>query len=526
MFRRRLASVPFLALVPVACMVLYAMHQAAVLYTSPSGHDQSWYLIAANRVLNGAQMYGPYVSDTNPPLVVWFSVLPVLMSRIFPMSATMCLRLLVFVLLMGSTIWSMRMLRRWEVVQRGAVRAFGALAILYVGLRIDPWNFGQREHLFVILALPYLFAIGTGEISGLSRAERCALGVAAGIAICFKPHQALAIIAAELVLALDRRSPRRLISPEVLALIATGAAYLLAVRVVTPAYTRQIVPLLVETYWAYGTSSVFALVMSMELRIVVALVLLGLSVFVVRSHPFSLTAAVFGAASVGSSFAYALQRTDWPYHRSPSSAFLILSATFFVLSLLPAPIGGWERYSLNGAVAAVCLTAAVAAGLGFFPRQLRRPPVQRSDVYRFLKEQGQPGTVLVFSTTVGWLADVADLGWQWGARFPCLSFFPAIVLNEQGPVDEERPFKQLSATTLAAVSKVQRDEIAQDLNHFQPSIVMIEQCDDAHECQTLEGRNVDTLAWFQKDSGFRQAWSHYAQQPNGPAAFALYRRVR
>lgn len=526
MLKRRLASVPVLTFLVVASSILYALWSAAVLYIAPSGHDQSWYLIVARRVLDGAQLYGPYVSDTNPPLVVWFSELPALMSRVLPLSGTLCLRLLAFVLLLGSTVWSLRMLPEVSVLQRGFAKACVAFAILYVGLRIFPGDFGQREHLFVILALPYLFALGMGAAEELSLIERCALGVAAGVAVCFKPHQALALGAAELVFALDRRTLRRLVSPEVLSMIATGAAYLLAVRVVTPQYTKQIVPLLVETYWAYGNASAFSLLLAMKWRMLAALVLLGMSLFAMRSRPLSLAAAIFAAASVGACFAYTLQRTDWPYHRSPASAFLILSAALFVLNLLPESIPELERYDMHSMVAAVCMAAVLFAGLGFFSQQLHRPPLRRSGVYNFLRQQRQPDTVLVFSTTVGWLADVVDLGWRWGGRFPCLASLPAIILNEQGEVEKGRPFKRLSPETLAAVSQRQRSEIAEDLNHFQPSVVMIEHCDHDHECQALEGRNVNTLAWFLKDPEFTEAWSHYEQEQNGPPAFDVYRRVR
>ncbi len=525
MHRRILASASPLTLFVVSCSLLLVLHQAALLYVTYSGHDQAWYLFAAERVLNGAQLYGPYVSDTNPPMIVWFSMLPVLLSRVLPLSETLCLRLIVLVLLLGSTTWCLRILRHVAWMEETTLRALVGLGILYVGLRIVPSNFGQREHLFVILTLPYLFAVSTGAVDELSRAERCALGLAAGMAICFKPQHALALVAAEMVLLVNRRTLRRLISPEVLTLMVSGVVYLVAVRVVTPRYTKEIVPLLLDTYWAYGTASVAGLLFAMKMRLLVACALFGVSVFLLHSHPLSLAVATFAACSVGSMLAYALQRTGWPYHRYPSSSFLILAAVLLVLNISQPFLRRWEGRTVGRPVAYACLAAVLLAGFGFFPRQLARAPLQRSEVYRFLEERKGTRTVFVFSTTVGWMADVLDLRWNWGARFPCLWFVPAIVQNEHGLPEAGRPFKRLGPERLAAISSIQRTEVAEDLNRFQPSVVMVEHCDREHECQAIEGKSFNTLSWFLEDSRFVEAWSHYRRDSAGPASFDVYFRT-
>lgn len=510
----------------LCCAVLLVLHQAALLYTAYSGHDQAWYLIAAARVMNGAELYGPNVSDTNPPMIVWFSTLPVLLSRVLPFSPTLCLRLVVLALWLGSTAWCMRILRRAGEMESGLLRAMIGLGILFTGLRMDPREFGQREHLFVALALPYLFAVSTGAVERLSLMERCGVGIAAGLAVCFKPQQVLALIAVELVLIGVRRSVRRLVSPEAIALVASCGLYLLAVRILTPQYTREMVPLLLDTYWAYGTSSVVTLLLATKWWLLLAGLLVATGVFFSRRSSLWLAVAVFGVSCAGSLLAYAQQRTDWAYHRYPAASFLFLAVVFLLLALAQPFLVDKQGPEIRRAVAVVCLVMVFVAGLAFFPRQMAALRPQRSEVYRFLEGHQEGRSVVVLSTAVFWVADVADLKLDWGARSPCLWFLPAIVQNKDGLGGRGRPFKRLGQEKLAAISALQRVEIAEDLNHFQPALVMVEHCDQRHPCQAIEGKSFDMLQWFLKEPQFAEAWTHYKRQPDGPPSFDVYRRVR
>lgn len=523
MQRKLLESPSALTLFALSCSVLMVLHQAAVLWTAYSGHDQAWYLIAAQRVLNGAQLYGPFVSDTNPPMIVWFSTLPVLLSHVVPIAPMLCLRLVVLALWLGSAAWSMMILKRDENVEP-PVCALVVLIVLSIGLRMIPQDFGQREHLFVVFALPYLFAMCAHPRARRNWMERCAIGIAAGCAVCFKPQDALVLISAELVVIIARRSLRRWISPELLSLVATCGLYFVVVRIATPQYTSQVVPLLLETYWAYGTSSALGLLLAMKLWLVCGLALIAASLLFLRKSPLSLTVAVFGASSVGALLAYAQQRADWTYHRYPIWAFLILAVCLFGLQLSQSFLLRWQGPVIGRPLAWGCLVGMFVVGVGLFPRQIKAMRPQRSEVYQFLRPYKDGRTVLVLSTAVFWVADVADLKLKWGARFPCLPFLPAIIRSTEDSGAGDKPFKRLSSEELASISSLQRKEIAKDLNHFQPSVVLVEHCDKEHSCQAIEGKSLDMIGWFLEDQQFQEAWKHYRRQPDGPTSFDVYER--
>ena len=171
-----------------------------LVFNSP-GHDQNWFLYAAQRLLAGAKPDGPLLQLTNPPLIAWLSVLPVLIARLLHIAPDQVLKLLVFVMIGGSIAWSIRIFRiaGWARLPVSAHLAVYSLLTAEFWIRGE--DFGQREHLVIILVLPYILSAASGAAAKLSFYERCAIGFLGGIAVCFKPQQVLIIIGLEFFLA-------------------------------------------------------------------------------------------------------------------------------------------------------------------------------------------------------------------------------------------------------------------------------------------------------------------------------------
>ncbi len=231
-------------------------------FTARPGHDQSSYLFEAQRLLSGVEPYGPHLTEVSPPLIIWFSALPVLLARSIHGSPVLFLRLLVTAMIFVSVAWCVRLLRRGDTMTNPYSVGLLACAMLAIEFCIGPYNFGQREHLLIILLLPYILAVASGAVYRLSFAERCGLGVAAGIAIWFKPQDTLVLVGLELFLALRARGLRRVLTPEFLALVLTSSLVLTLVRLTAPLYFRVTLPLLVDTYWAFGTMNALPLALS------------------------------------------------------------------------------------------------------------------------------------------------------------------------------------------------------------------------------------------------------------------------
>jgi hypothetical protein len=498
-------------------------------FVSRPGHDQSSYLFEAQRLLSGAELYGPHLSETNPPMVVWFSALPVLFARCMHGSPMFFLRLLVVALVFGSVAWSVRILRRGVALTNPVAVGLLGCAILAIEFRIGPYDFGQREHLLIILLLPYILATATGAVYRLSFAERCALGIAAGIAIWFKPQDTLVLVGLEIFLSFRGRSLRRTITPEFLALVLTSSLVLLLMRVTTPLYGSQTVPLLFDTYWGLGTASALALALSLSHYTMQVFVMLLACVLFRRSLRDPATTVALLVCSLAASFAFDIQHTEWPYHLYPHQALFLLALAYLLTDFLYPIVLKFTsdlRLIRRMVLVASGLMAVLLCAIAIHPRFVLPDPgqLQSFEPDQFFAQCRPSTTVYAFSTGVYPLSSAFNHGLNWGSRFVHLWMLPAIIQNELGPTGPPAPFKRLSPGTLARLAALQRSESAEDLNYWRPSVVLVQLCSLKQPCQGIEGKNFDMISWFLQSPEFAAAWSHYQRQP-GLDDYDVYKLV-
>jgi len=485
------------------------------------GQDQNSYLFEAQRLVAGAEAYGPQLAETNPPMIIWFSAIPVLIAHWVHASPELVFKLLLLAMIFASVAWCIRLLRRSAAITNPVAIGLLGLAILAIELNTGPIDFGQREHLLVILFFPYILAAATGAVSRLSVAERCALGVAAGIAIWFKPQDTLILVALELFLLLRARSPRRILAPEFLSLAATSYLILVLVCVLTPLYLKNIYPLLVDVYWGLGGANAFRLALRLRYYTPAVFITFLSCLFVRRRLRDPATSIALLVCSVVGSFAYDIQHTNWTYHTYPHMALLLLALSYLLVDLLhPAIVRLTSSPVLvrRLMVAAATASAVMLCAIAIHPRlaHFARKQPDSSPVNLFLAQCEPSTTVYIFSTSVTPMSDAYIHGLNWGSRFAHLWMMPAIIQNELGPVGPYVPFKRLSSRRLSELATLQRAETVEDLNYWRPSIVLVQHCTEVEPCQGLEGKNFDMIAWFQQSPEFATTWSHYQQQPGIP----------
>ena len=446
-----------------------------------------------------------------------------------PLAAIVWFRFLVLFMLGGSTAWCASLLKRSGKLASGIAVAFYSLSIIAVGLSIKAYDLGQREQLLLIFLLPYLLAVGTGVAARLSTAERCALGLAAGCAIWFKPQDVLIVVALEVVCALRDRSLRRLLSLDFIVMVLTASVLFVLVLVLTPPYVHQVVPLLSDVYWGLGTNTALSLLLGSPLYLLeVAVFLLCYAALRSRLSDRTTPLALL-AESLAAFVAYAIQHTTWPYHRYPHEAIFLLAVAYLVLDLLQPWLRRFEKVSLFHGPAALAISGCVLVLtliVALHPAVARyhRHPFPATPLDLFLAQQ-KPGTsVSALSTQVTVLAAVYDHELTWGSRFAHLWMMPAIIQNEMGRNSPSSPYKQLSPQTLTRLATLQRQQVAEDLSYWHPDLVLVPHCTLHQPCQGMEGKNIDLVAWFKRSSDFATVWSNYQQQP-GPEGYDVYRRI-
>jgi hypothetical protein len=543
-------GVALVAALGFAVFGFVVMH--VLLGSSLAGQDQTWYLYAAGRVLHGTQLYGPLLTETNPPLVIWISMVPFALAPLLHLNAVFTLYAVFTLLLLASTFWCYRLLGQTRIVP--GWRALFALCIFLAMSHVPLRDFAQREQFCVMLLLPYFIGFGVSRLRPMPAGLAVALGVSAGLAVCCKPQQLLlfaAFHAAAMFHArswklharsskLHARSWKSLLHPLHLALAAaaaTGIAYLAAIALFTPLYLRSTVHVLVNTYWAFGHYKLltvelydkrFFLLFGVALVLVVYRKRLGLSAF----------PALLLTGIAGSVIAYGLQRTGFGYQHIPQDTLVLLVLLWIgveaAMARLPAPQLALQpvlRLALP-LLAGAALAAVIAVRHDRASAATQAAGTQPDAIAAFYSTLPRQTPVFALSTNPSAAFPyVLEDHLVWASRFVHLWMLPAVERQEDFAAGGPRPQKLLPQATTAQLAELQRSEVAEDLSVREPAYVLVAQCYEAYDCEAISGVNFNMLAWFSRSPQFTRAWSAYTldrtlMAPDGRAQWQVYRRAR
>ncbi len=412
-----------------ALTILVSM--AAEMRAVPSA-DVSFYLYGTNRILDGARLYVDVV-EVNPPMVFVIDVPAVLVSRWLHVSDITAYRIFVFAILTLSLSLSQGSLR---LLCRGSGAPSPALVnwlLIFALFAVPGEAFGQREHVMLALAIPYLLSACTW--AGAQRQGKFAvlIGFLAGVGFALKPYFVLLWAAVELWLVL-KRPPGRFLKPESLAVGATIAAYVLVVWLVTPDYFR-LVRLLGPAYSRYMSVSPLAALAIGEGSAVCLAALLAFVAFkrVGLADPLTEGLTIGSAALLA---AAALQRKGWWYHFYPSVAMSLVLLGLLLTRVRTARLAVVTRVFAYVSVAAVLFV--IGSSLTYLMRVIVDPydeRVTRYPAYRELetlvaqRAVGQPVMIWSFNIHSGFPL-VPSVGAKWASRFPSMWLVPALYWDE------------------------------------------------------------------------------------------------
>ncbi len=367
-------------------------------------------------------------------------------------------------------------------------------------------NFGQREHLFLVLTLPYAFG-AAGEFAGRRQSRGLAIvsGLMAGVGFAIKPFLVIPLVMVELVLA-RRRSWKVWMRPEAMTIASVYAAYLVVLVAWTPQYfeiARRFAPL----YPHYGPRGPMLLASSWRLAPLVASIAVAWYAAKGREAGW---VQVFGGLAVGSAVAVYLNGKGWPYHWFPAVAIaisLFTGAAAIIIARQPGPIG-----RIGGFVGLMVVVPAFSAVSLI---ESRSEVWEGAETIRFVRDHTRPGDVVLVLTP--WVHTsfpmINQAGVNWGMRHPMLWQISAFYDRE--------PWKEGRYHAPGEMSDAERrfvGEIAADFGARKPTLVLV---DSDPPLPALE--NFDYLAYFAQSPEFSREMTHY--EPCGVTGqFRAYRR--
>jgi hypothetical protein len=471
-------------------------------------HDAAWYLYMVERWFGGATLYRDVI-DTNPPLIIWLTAPSVAVSHATGWPAPAVFKGFIFVAALASIVGMRAIVRRvWPH------RELLLLPLLaFVLLPFVKSDFGQREHMAMVLTLPYAL-LSAAPSDAISLRARAFGGVAAGVGFAIKPHFLLAwLLVQSVVLSFERA--RGLRRPEFIAAMAVFVVYAAAVALFAPQYF-EVADQVRRVYG--GLNSPFAVLVRLR---EVQLWIVALAIFVALRWPqsdrlpFSILALGIGYLGAG-----LLQLKGWGYQLYPARVCVVLFlalAAATVLDEVPA-LGSLLRGGRRG-IAVVFASVLLIASFRYIV-EARHPaaPDLVTPLLGAINEHGA-GTVTVLSMRTIIYPAFPAVNYSrasWGLRHNSLWFLPGFY------ADQDRlsggPLQGHAIDEMPALERLFFDQVVEDLCGWPPQLLLIER---AAPVAPAGRRALDLLGYYSQHPSTNRLLANYrAQGTLGP--FTLY----
>jgi hypothetical protein len=475
---------------------------AALYLLPPLNGDVAAILYFADRMLSGDRLYVDLV-DVNPPLIFWLNLAPAWLARALGASPATVFVALVLALHAVSLALCRTALRRLDETRGPAARTLVPLALLTALLIVPGECFGQRGHIMMVLALPYL-AVTALRLQGDAPSARAAIaaGALAALGFLIKPYFLLIPLVLEGAL-VARLGPRgALRRPEPLLLVAGGALYAGAAAILCPTYFTEVVPLIERHYLTRSAADALAAVFSDEGRQAALLALMPALALATRRRP-ALRVAVL-VALAGALIAV-VQGKGWPYHLLPFWQAVTVAAALLAAEAVQACAGPAPRAAVR--LAAVGLFGAVVGAIALEQAPLGDRLRYAESLAGRLERRLAP---LAADRPVLWLTDAIY------PHYPVVLYDrarPAIAPMGLWMIDSlygghhEAPPMRAPAQ-MSTDERAVFDEVGTALERTHPALVLVA---SATAELRLPAGSFDYLAYFLRHPSFAREWRHYRE---------------
>jgi hypothetical protein len=273
----------------------------------------------------GGGNYATSFFETNPPLILYLTVPVCFIAELFSINPLNIAYCYFSILALMSVVVSYALLKR--LVREPLIRYLTFMSLLGVMFLLPASDFGEREHIAMLFATPYLFAAAlTLNHQSLSQRQAILIGLFAGIGFALKPYFLIPLCLIEAFFILDTQRILGWVRTESLTILSVMLVYLAAVWVFHPAYFHIIIPL-VNRYYFLSIVSPGKVIFANKLYNFAVATLIA-SFFFYKNNRYSSIILMISLMQIGFMAALIATRTDWYYHMLPAIGFSILQISF------------------------------------------------------------------------------------------------------------------------------------------------------------------------------------------------------
>jgi hypothetical protein len=478
-------------------------------FRSAFGHDQAWGVYMAQQWLNGVTIDGPELFEVNPPFLVWFMSLPVLLGKVLHLTPAHGSMLFFVLLFLGILAWSVSLVRRY-FPEDGLMPWLFASGLSFGAMGWMPRaDIGERDQFAATLLVPYLlYALFRLKGLKLSSLEQILLGITAAVGACLKPQYLLLPVLVEVGLLLLKR--KKAICVANLALGAGLLLYAATTVLFGTLYFQNLVPLIRASY--YGDALRFHwLRVRGGAPLKLTLVLLVIGVPLAWFNRYRRITALFLFSSMVGLGLYFYQRKGFGYHREPMLEYAMIASAVLVAGMLPRT---WSQSKDSFRTACIVALCSVLVGIGIWPHLMSsgvgmEEAAMQKKVAGELFSEYPAGTPVSMLSLGPWeFPAIVDQNKVLGSRFMHL-WWMASMFGAEGEIKGRPELRYPEGSAERADALKVRLYIAQDLAHWKPVMVLIEDLPFATTSDLGTGKAESLVLWLQRDAMFREEWQHY-----------------
>lgn len=307
------------------CLILAIIIQTHIYLVG----DDSWLLHTTISLLHGGR-YNQDFFETNPPMILYLYTPAILINKLFPISLISSFKTYIFAVAIFSIYVCNSLLKQIFAESNNNLRDSILIAIAFSLLLLPAGEFGEREHVMIILSLPYLLLTILRAQNKTGKLAWGILGVFAGLGFALKPYFLITPLLIEIYLIFKHKKLFFCLRPETIAIALVLIFYVISIVIFTSEYLSQTLPLVNDLYFPGLPIPFWKMLFTIPVAswwLLLACYVINKNIQLYREYD-----QVLMLAATGFTISFILQRALWYYHWLPALTMLTLLLTKMLAS--------------------------------------------------------------------------------------------------------------------------------------------------------------------------------------------------
>ncbi len=444
---------------------------------------------------------GSYTHDfftANPPMILYLYIPPIIMNKISGISLILTFRTYIFILAVFSFLICFFLARSIFKTEDNILHKLFLGVILFTFLILPMQHLGQRDHLLVLLTMPYLLLVVCRlQNIPIPVFYAITIGIMAGLGFGIKPHFLLTPLLLEIYYIHSTKRWFAFLRPETCAILCILVLYFSSVLIFFPDFLTVIIPYSTKYYYSNIALSWFDLSLNSIMVFCSLAIILFCLEFKTSSH--KNLATILCLALIGFLFSYLSQRTEFYYHLIPPFSLAILLLSLLLISSIKKHL-----HYFNIIITILILSFPIYTIIILYQDGKSYKSDIINSLITFISTQPKNSSVYFFTQS------------NYGS--PLRDYIP--IINNQrfdclwmiGNLIQKR--KQYGDVALRQYIKNTKEKyfflnlITDDLHKYKPDLILV----DTRDINTWLGGNIshfDYIDYFSENRYFKNEWKSY-----------------